>query len=773
MRLVEGRSTGRFSALMALDALATAFAYMLAVVVRFEGIPPPEWLPDIRSALPVLVASRVPVLWVMKMHRWSFFLSGLEEAVRLGVATVGGTVLFAVTWYGVHGHWLPVSIVLLELLLTTGLLAAIRYSPRFTASFLGERLDDGRQKAIIVGAGSAGDLLLRDIRRSPEKKLRVVGFVDDSPRKQGTTLGGKRVLGTIDDLPELIRKHDVSLVMVAIMELPGERLRQMLALCSGSKAKFKIIPASFTQMDDKINAAILHDLSPEDLLPRMQVDFDQQEIRAKVQGRRILITGAAGSIGSEIARQVAAHQCAKLILVDVNENGLYLNARELQADYPELVVRAEVADVREHDRLMRLGKRYRPEFVFHAAAHKHVPLMEDAPEEAVKNNVFGTLNVARMADAVGAERLVLISTDKAVRPSSVMGASKRIAEMVLRDQGHRSKTRMTAVRFGNVLGSAGSVIPIFKQQIERGGPVTVTHPECTRYFMTIPEAVGLVLVSGLNDYGELCILEMGQPVRIADLAHHLITMAGFVPNLEIPIVYTGLRPGEKLHEELMTEEEEQTHQARNRILVAESPPPPADLKERLLELRKLADAGEPLALLRAMRELVPSFRTPEIDPTATAAMAMPPGEVRRGRRRTPTTRTASSRRRSRCRPGGRRRWRWGHLRHIPAARASLQTWTDPCRRGTGRAGSGPTSSPWGRDCWLAWGRSPSCCREPAHVHPGYGDRGATGDEGGRGGGAESVRRGAAGEGPRRGQPPDIHTEFFTPPPTPAYKGRSV
>jgi FlaA1/EpsC-like NDP-sugar epimerase len=609
---------------MAIDAFATAFAYMLAVVVRFEGMPPTEWFPDIRAALPVLVASRLLLLWLMKMHRWSFFLSGLEEAVRLGVATVAGTVLFAAIWYGVHGHGLPVSILLLELLLTSALLASIRYSPRFTAGFLGERIEDGRQKAIIVGAGSAGDLLLRDIRRSPEKKIRVVGFVDDSPRKQGTTLGGKAVLGSIDDLPDVIKKHDVSLVMLAIMDLPAERLRRMLAICSGSKARFKIIPASFTQMDDKISAAMLHDLAPEDLLPRVQVDFDQKEIRSKVQGRRILITGGAGSIGSEIARQVAAHECAKLVLVDMNENGLYLNARQLQAEYPELIVRAEVADVREPDRLLRLGRRYRPEIVFHAAAHKHVPLMEDAPEEAVKNNVFGSINVARMAEAVGAERFVLISTDKAVRPSSVMGATKRIAEMVVRDLGHRSKTRMTAVRFGNVLGSAGSVIPIFKQQIERGGPVTVTHPECTRYFMTIPEAVGLVLVSGLNDYGELCILEMGQPVRIADLAHHLITMAGFVPNLEIPIVYTGLRPGEKLHEELMTEEEEKTHKARNRILTADSPPTPADLGERLAELRRLADAGEPQAILRAMRELVPSFRTPVADPSTE----MLPGEPR-------------------------------------------------------------------------------------------------------------------------------------------------
>jgi FlaA1/EpsC-like NDP-sugar epimerase len=615
MKRVEGRSNARFSALMALDALVTAFSYVVAVAVRFEGAPPPEWFPDLRVAFPLLIASRLLVLWLLKLHRWSFFLSGLEEAVRLGVATLGGTVVFVLAWFAFHDHRLPVSVVLLELLLTTALMVAIRYSPRFTATFLGERLDDGRERAIVVGAGSAGDLLLRDIRRSPEKKIRVVGFVDDSPAKQGTTLGGRTVLGTIDQLPDVIRKHEVSLVMLAIMELPAERLRRILALCSGSKARFKIIPASFTQMEEKISAAMLHDLSPEDLLPRVPVEFDQGEIAARIRGRRVLITGAGGSIGSEIARQVAAAGCARLVLVDLNENNLYLNVRRLQADHPDLIVQAEVADVREADRILRLGKRCRPEIVFHAAAHKHVPLMEDAPEEAVKNNVFGTMNVSLMADAVGAERFVLISTDKAVRPSSVMGASKRIAEMVIRDVGRRSKTRMTAVRFGNVLGSAGSVIPIFKQQIERGGPVTVTHPECSRYFMTIPEAVGLVLVSGLNDYGELCILEMGKPVRIADLAHHLITMAGFVPNLEIPIVYTGLRPGEKLHEELMTEEEEQTRRAHNRILVAESPAPPSDIRERLGELRRLADGGDAQALLRVMRELVPTFQTPEPDAT--------------------------------------------------------------------------------------------------------------------------------------------------------------
>jgi FlaA1/EpsC-like NDP-sugar epimerase len=306
----------------------------------------------------------------------------------------------------------------------------------------------------------------------------------------------------------------------------------------------------------------------------------------------------------------------------MNENELYLRARRLAEEQPQVDVRAEVADLREPARLARLGARYRPEYVFHAAAHKHVPLMEDAPEEAVKNNVFGTLHVARMADACGARRFVLISTDKAVNPSSVMGATKRIAELVVRDLARTSRMKVTAVRFGNVLGSAGSVVPLFKDQIARGGPVTVTHPQCTRYFMTIPEAVGLVLVAGLGDYGELCILDMGEPIKVDELARLMIALSGRVAGLDVQIVYTGLRPGEKLAEELLTEEEEQSHAVRDRIRIARSPAPPPDLQLRLAELRRHADAGDHEPLLRAMKALVPTYRPRPVE--APAAAAAPP-----------------------------------------------------------------------------------------------------------------------------------------------------
>jgi FlaA1/EpsC-like NDP-sugar epimerase len=600
----------RYLTILSLDALFTVVSLYLAFLARFDGHIPPDYRRNFAFALPILVAIRLVVNVALGLHRWSFRLSGFHEAVRLAMATLAGSAGFVAIFYLFQRLGPPRLVILLEFFLTSAAMAGLRFSPRLASGWYGDRQRSRQQdsrRTVIVGAGSAGDLLLRDLQRTRMHSYQVVGFVDDDRRKTGTLLGGRPVLGTIDALPDVIEKHDVTQVLIAIPRLSAERIQTILRLCSSLKVRFKIIPVSFTYLNDRITASMLHDLSPEDLLPRDPNVFDAEEVRRLVSSKRILVTGAAGSIGGEIARQVSSYGCQTLVLVDINENNLYFLYRELRERRPDLKVTAEVADVREAGPLLSLGALHRPQVVFHAAAHKHVPLMEDAPAEAVKNNVFGTQNAARMAEACGAERFVLISTDKAVHPASVMGVSKRVAEFVVRDLARTSETRFTAVRFGNVLGSAGSVVPLFKQQIERGGPVTVTHPECRRYFMTIPEAVGLVLLAGLGDYGDLCVLDMGKPIRILDLASHMITMAGLVPGSDIRIEFTGLRPGEKLTEELMTEEEEQGQVVRDRIYAAKSPPPPADLHVHLAELRRQAEACDRAGLLRTLHRLVPTY----------------------------------------------------------------------------------------------------------------------------------------------------------------------
>jgi FlaA1/EpsC-like NDP-sugar epimerase len=593
------------------DALIPLAALHVAFFFRFEGGVPPEYLPTMALGSLVLAAIRPVSSAAFGLDRWSFRMSGLLEAVRLVTATSFGSVVFVLLMPFLVGRGVPRSIAVLEFFLTTSLMAAYRFGPRLARGWMLERSrcrkTGGARRTLIVGAGNAGDLLLRDLLRSAGHHHSVVGFVDDDPAKIGTWIGGKLVLGGIAELPRLIDRHHVSTVMLAIPSLAGERVREILRLCSRHKTSFKIIPSSFSFLNRRITAAMLHDLSPEHLLPRGEVAFSQPEIRSIVHGRRIVVTGGAGTIGGEIARQVVALDAALVVLVDINENELYLGYRRLKAAYPKVDIRVEVADIRDEARLHRLARQYSPQYVFHAAAHKHVPLMEDAPEEAIKNNVLGTLNVARMAVRCGAERLVFISTDKAVRPSSVMGVSKRIGELIVRDLARSSSTRMAAVRFGNVLGSAGSVVHLFKEQIERGGPVTVTDPRCTRYFMTVSEAVGLVLLAGLGGYGDVCVLDMGEAIRIQDLATSMITMAGRIPGDEIPIVYTGLRPGEKLTEETLTEDEEKALVVRDRIKVAKSPPPPADLAEQLERLRRLAEGGDREEILATLRAIVPTY----------------------------------------------------------------------------------------------------------------------------------------------------------------------
>lgn len=619
----EGRAAAswkRFALLLGGDALAIALSFVLAHLLRFGGAIPPHWATQLVRSLPLLLVIRLAVGLAFGLHRWSFRLSGIHEGLRVLQATAGGSVLFTAALYFAQrtaediAYGPPLSVIVIEMLLTASLVGLWRFSARILEAWgiSPFRLrPGGRVRTIIVGAGSTGDLLLRDLIRSDEHDFHVLGFVDDMPTKRGTMIGGRQVLGTLDELPALCRRWRVEQVLFAIPRLAPARLRQVLDACAALKLSYKILPVSFAYLNDRQPATVLHDLAPEDLLGRSQVRFEPEEIRPLVGGRRVLVTGAAGSIGSEICRQLAECTPQSLVLADIDENGLHHLLRTLRRTHPHVRVVPEVVDIRDAARVSQLGAEHRPDYVLHAAAHKHVPLMERCPEEAVKNNVFGCANVLRMAEEAAAGRFVLISTDKAVKPSSVMGATKCVAELLVRHHNETGRTRATAVRFGNVLGSAGSVVPIFKAQIARGGPVTVTHPDCLRFAMTIREAVGLSLLAGLGAEGELFVMEMGEPIRILDLARLMITMSGRVPERDVAIEFTGLRPGEKLREELMTEEEARTAEPVGEgVLRVRGAAPPEDFDARLRALAAAAAAGDRRRLAVLLSETVSGYDPP-------------------------------------------------------------------------------------------------------------------------------------------------------------------
>jgi FlaA1/EpsC-like NDP-sugar epimerase len=605
--------------LLLLDGVVAAGALYAVLFLRFEG-EIPAWCHFAYPSLALAVAiSRSMSSALLRLHRWSFRLSGLADGMRVAVAGLLGSGIFAALILLLRIPAPPRSIFAFEFLLSTVVIGAVRYSPRVALTYMADRSQVRKSEArrtLIVGDGTAGDSLLRDLRGSRTHDYLVVGFVDNDPVKQQMIVGGKPVLGALDEIGDLVREHDVHQILVAMPTLEAPRLRQLLSQCANLRVAIKVLPLSFDYLAERASASMLQELTPEDLLPRPAVALSDADERGRIAGRVALVTGAAGSIGSEICRQLLLGGARQLVLVDMNENELYLMQRRLAPEHPASDLRAEVADIRDPERLRRLFRKYRPHDVFHAAAHKHVPLMETAPGEAVKNNILGTRNVAEAADEFSSDRFIYISTDKAVRPTSVMGATKRVGEQVVRRLNISSRTEFCAVRFGNVLGSAGSVVPLFREQISRGGPVTVTHEDVRRYFMTIGEAVGLVLRAAYGNYGELCVLDMGEQLRIVDLARHMITMVGKVPELEIPIVFTGLRPGEKLHEELMTEEEEAVRPVNEKIFVVDGPAPSGALPADVEELAAAASCGDDERVLEVLRRVVPTF-----DPTAVMPAA--------------------------------------------------------------------------------------------------------------------------------------------------------
>lgn len=464
-------------------------------------------------------------------------------------------------------------------------------------------------KVLIVGAGEAGNMIVRELFKRPELKKMPVGVVDDDKNKQGKCVYDVPVLGTIDDVEQIVKNHCIDEIIICIANINPKRKREIINICKQTDAKIKTIPGIYEIIDGKVNITKVRDVQIEDLLGREPIKMNLDDMNGIIKDKIIMVTGGGGSIGSELCRQIVKYEPKQLVLIDIYENNAYDIQQEIKRHFPGINLKVLIASVRDEHKMDKIFEQYKPEIVFHAAAHKHVPLMEDSPCEAIKNNVFGTQNVVNLSDKYNVKKFVLISTDKAVNPTNIMGATKRCCEMIVQTKNKTSKTEFVAVRFGNVLGSNGSVVPLFKKQIAEGGPVTVTHEEVTRFFMTIPEAVSLVLqASAMAKGGEIFVLDMGEPVKIIDLARNLIKLSGFEPNVDIKIEVTGLRPGEKLYEEVLMDEEGLQKTSNNQIRIGRPIDiDEAEFKKELNILKRVADNDQDEKVDLIMKSIVPTY----------------------------------------------------------------------------------------------------------------------------------------------------------------------
>lgn len=548
----------RVLTLVILDLFAINFSALAALLVRFEfsitALEESEFVVSYLKTAPVYSVVSILLFTLFHLYQSLWSYASIDE-LRYIIFSALAAAVAEIAVSKVMGVYLPRSMPILNLLFLFLALTLIRYFYRIARRMF-RKHDVPMRRTMLIGAGAAGAMVLRELKRSQSSQNDVVCIIDDDPAKKNTLLGGVPVVGDRSCILDAAADYHVTDIIYAIPTASRSDTRQIIGICQKTDCKLQILPGIYQLASGQIRVKQIRDVQVEDLLGRDKIQPDLSEIDAHIGGKVVLVTGGGGSIGSELCRQIAEHHPKQLVIFDIYENNAYAIQQELQFTHPELDLVTLVGSVRDQARIDSVFSTYHPQLVCHAAAHKHVPLMEDSPNEAVKNNVFGTLNTARAADQYGAETFILISTDKAVNPTNVMGASKRICEMIVQVMGQHSKTKFAAVRFGNVLGSNGSVIPLFKSQIAHGGPVTVTHPDIIRYFMTISEAVSLVLQACCYARGgEVFVLDMGEPVRIDDLARNMIRLSGFEPDVDIPVVYTGLRPGEKLYEELLMNDE--------------------------------------------------------------------------------------------------------------------------------------------------------------------------------------------------------------------------
>ncbi|HPT88752.1 MAG TPA: nucleoside-diphosphate sugar epimerase/dehydratase, partial [Bacillota bacterium] len=592
------------AALILMDALIVTIVSYLAFFIRFEGKIDITHNQLMLSSLPLLVLIRIAIFYIFGLYHRLWRYASISELLAITAAVTVSSVLILIVSM-MTGRTFPRSIYIISWFLNILFIGASRMCIR-VITYL--RCTEGQvqQRVLIVGAGDTGYLTARELLLHGNCGKKLVGFIDDDRLKQDQRLLGVKVLGGRKDLKKIVEKMQVDEIIVATPSLTGERLRALIHDCRQTGCRVKMVPALHELINGKPTMEQLREVNLEDLLRREPVKLDLDKVAGYLRGKRVLITGAGGSIGSELCRQVARLQPESLFLLGKGENSIYEIDQELREKYPDLHIQPIIADVRDRRRIRDIFWRTRPEVVFHAAAHKHVPLMELQPEEAVYNNIFGTKVVAEAALMVKTEIFIMISTDKAINPTSVMGATKRVAEQVIQSLNGMGRTKFAAVRFGNVLGSRGSVVPLFQKQIAAGGPVTVTHPEMKRYFMTIPEAVQLVLQAGsMATGGEVFVLDMGEPVKIYDMACALIELSGLRPHTDVEIRFTGLRPGEKLFEELLTAEEGTTATTHQKIFIANLQAVDASkLEDRL---NRLVQARSSFEIRKILGELVPTY----------------------------------------------------------------------------------------------------------------------------------------------------------------------
>lgn len=550
----------RVCLLLIADIIMINMCSFLALLVRFDfrfSAIDERYLNNAIAYSPINTLTIVFILWVYKLYASVWTYASVSELKKIVFATGTNFIVQVVGMHKIFNKPMPRSYYIIYALFLLLALMCLRFAYRAMRMFRRQYTSSNATNVLIVGAGQAGLMLAKEIQASTYLDKKLIGFIDDNRNKKGKYLMGIPILGNRYDIADIVGKHSIDEIYVAIPSLDKGQLKEILNICSETGAKVKSLPGVYQLINGEVSISKLRNVQIEDLLGRDTISVDMSEIGGSITGKTVLVTGGGGSIGSELSRQIAGYSPKELIIVDIYENNAYEIQQELKRKYADkLKLTTLIASVRNTHRMESIFEKYRPDIVFHAAAHKHVPLMEDSPCEAIKNNVFGTYKTAMAAGKYGAKRFVLISTDKAVNPTNIMGASKRLCEMIVQYLDKKYETEYVAVRFGNVLGSNGSVIPLFKKQIEEGGPVTVTHKEIIRYFMTIPEAVSLVLQAGTYAKGgEIFVLDMGEPVKIDTLARNLIRLSGYEPDVDIKIEYTGLRPGEKLYEELLMDEE--------------------------------------------------------------------------------------------------------------------------------------------------------------------------------------------------------------------------